>query len=295
MRLLLILAFSFASALSVVSGVVPLTANDVSLMLRSGYSSEAVLRELSTRHFADTLDPEMEKQLIHAGANAELIQALRSGAYQLSASEIAAAKDKRLAQQKRAGGVPEQSKPAEGAKADALVQSNAAPATAHPGDAVYQRLKDDLVYWHEGGVTHFDDETLEHKKLYLLFFSANWSASGRKFTPQLVEYYNRVAPEHPEFEAIFFSADRSRFAMETYMAQSNMPWPAVAYDKRAGKAGDIQKNLVSEIPCLILADATGKVLSHSGSGESGFDAGKVLADLDQIFGRGSESAIGPTR
>src|ERR1700726_2998715 len=122
MRLLLILAFSFASALSAVSGVAPLTANDVSLMLRSGYSSEAVLRDLSTRHFADTLDPEMEKQLIHAGANEELIQALRSGEYQLSASEIAAAKDKRLAQQRRAGGVLEQSKPAESAKADALAQ-----------------------------------------------------------------------------------------------------------------------------------------------------------------------------
>ncbi len=295
MRLLLVLAFSFASALSVVSGVVPLTASDISLMLRSGCSSEAVLRELSTRHFADTLDPEMEKRLIHAGANAELIQALRSGAYQLSASEITAAKDKRLAQERGAGGVLEQSKPAESAKADALAQSNAAPATAHPGDAVYQRLKDDLVYWHEGGVSHFDDEALEHKKLYLLFFSANWSVPGRKFTPQLVEYYNRVAPEHPEFEAIFFSADRSRFAMETYMAQSNMPWPAVAYDERGGKAGDIQKNFVSEIPCLILADANGKILSRSRNGESGFDAGKVLADLDQIFARGSNSTIAPTR
>jgi len=295
MRLLLILAFSFASALSAVSGVVPLSANDISLMLRSGYSSEAVLRELSTRHFADTLDPGMEKQLIHAGAKAELIQALRSGAYQLSASEIAAAKDKRLAQQGPTGGALEQSKPAESAKANAVGQSNAAPATAPPADAVYQRLKDDLVYWHEGGVTHFDDEALEHKKLYLLFFSGSWSPAARKFTPQLVDYYNRVAPDHPEFEVIFFSADRSQYAMETYMAQSSMPWPAIAYDKRSGKAGDIQNNLVREIPCLILAEATGKVLSRSGGGENSSSLEKVLADLDQIFARGGESAIAPTR
>ena len=264
-------------------------------MLRSGYSSEAVLRELSARKFADTLDPTMEKQLVQAGANAKLLEALRSGAYQLSASEITAAKEKVAAQEERGAETVEPSKQAESAKAVTPARSDAAPSTAHPADAVYQRLKDDLVYWHQGSVTHFDDEALEHKKLYLLFFSANWSGPGRKFTPQLVEYYNRVAPQHPEFEVIFFSADRSQFAMETYMAQSNMPWPAVAYDKLAGKAGDIQRNLVREIPCLVLADATGNLLSYSRSAENSFDAGKVLTDLDQIFGRRRGGATAPAR
>ena len=290
---MLIMFSFFVSALCAVSGVAPLTANDISLMLRSGYSSEAVLRELSARHFTDTLDSTMEKQLVQAGANATLIEALRSGAYQLSASEIAAAKEKLAAQEGRAAGAVEQSKQAESAKENTSVRSKT-PAAAS-ADAVYRLLKDDLVCRHQGSVTHFDDEALEHKKLYLLFFSANWSGPGRKFTPPLVEYYNRVAPQHPEFEIIFFSADRSQFAMETYMAQSNMPWPAVAYDKLAGKAGDIQRNLAREIPCLILADATGKILSRSGGGENNSGPEKVLADLDQIFARDSNSAITPTR
>jgi nucleoredoxin len=136
---------------------------------------------------------------------------------------------------------------------------------------------------------HFDDEALEHKKLYLLFFSANWSAPGRKFTAKLVEYYNRVAPQHPEFEVIFCSADRSQFGMETYMAESNMPWPAVAYDKRGGKAGAIQNNLVREVPSLVLADATGKILSYSHGGDNAAAPEKVLADLDEILTRGGES------
>jgi nucleoredoxin len=254
-----------------------------------------VLRELSARKFGDALDSTMEKQLVEAGANTKLIEALRSGAYQLSASEVAVAKTKVAAKEERGAEAVDQSKQAERAKAVIPARSDAAPGIAYRADAIYQRLKDDLVFWHQGSVTHFDDEALEHKKLYLLFFSANWSGPGRKFTPQLVEYYNRVAPQHPEFEVIFFSADRSQFAMETYMAQSNMPWPAVAYDKLAGKAGDVQRNLVREIPCLVLADATGKLLSYSRSTENSFDAGKVLADLDQIFGRSSGGAIAPTR
>jgi thiol-disulfide isomerase/thioredoxin len=294
MRLVLISVLFFASALCAVSGQVSLTAKEIGLMLRSGYSSEAVLRELSARKFADTLDPTTEKQLVQAGATPKLIEVLRSGAYQLPPSEIAAVKAKLAAQEERGAEAMQPSKQAESAKADARGRSDA-PVDAHPADAIYQRLKDDLVYSRQGSVTHFDDETLEHKKLYLLFFSATWSGPGRKFTPQLVEYYNRVAPEHPEFEVVFFSADRSQFAMETYMAQSNMPWPAIAYDKLAGKAGDIQKNLVREIPCLILADATGKILSHSRSDENSFDTGKVLADLDQILARNSGGPAAPTR
>jgi nucleoredoxin len=289
MRFVLISALFFASALGVVAGVAPLTAKEIGLMLRSGYSSEAVLRELSARKFADSLDPTMEKQLVQAGATAKLIGELRSGAYQLPASEIDAAKAKLAALEERGAKAAAPSKQADSAKPETLGQSNASDS-GHPADAVYQRLKDDLVQRHQGSVSRFDDEALEHKTLYLLFFSATWSAPGRKFTPQLVEYYNRVAPEHPEFEVIFFSADRSQFAMETYMAQSNMPWPAIAYDKRAGKAGDIQKNLVREIPCLVLADATGKVLSHSRTDENNFDTGKVLGDLDQILARGRGAA-----
>jgi hypothetical protein len=281
MRLVSMTILVLATAWCALSGPMPLTAKEMGLMLRAGYSSEAVLRELSTRHFADTFDSTVEKQLLQAGANASLIEALRSGAYQLPASEIAAAKEKLAAQQASAAKPVEQ--PRAEQNQDLTAQSEAA-AAAHPADAMYQRLKDDLVYWHQGSVMHFDDEAIEHKKLYLLFFSATWSAPGRKFTSQLVDYYNRVAPQHPELEVIFFSADRSQFAMETYMAQSSMPWPAIAYDKRTGKAGDIEKSLVREIPCLILADATGKILSRSG-GEGDSSPEKVLADLDQIFAR----------
>jgi nucleoredoxin len=270
----------------------PLTAKEIGLMLRSGYSSEVVMRELSARHFADSFDSTVEKQLVQSGADQSLIDALRSGTYKLSSSEMAAAKEKLAdkeqrevlaAEQSRASGPPQRSAPAPERSAPKAFEVGA------PG-ATYQLLKGDLVYWHQGSLSHFNDEALENKKLYLFFFSANWSPQGRKFTPQLVEYYNRVAPQHPEFEVIFFSADRSPFGMETFMGQANMPWPAVDYEKLGSKAA-IQTNFVRGIPCLILVDGSGQVLSNSYGTERNLGPEKVLADLDKIFSGKSESAV----
>lgn len=243
-------------------------------MLRSGYSSEAVLQELSKRKFADTLDSTSEEQLIKAGASKSLISTLESGVYQLSPAEIASEQQKRASRRETIP-QPIPSSPTTDRTAPRP------PAQTQIGGTMYDHLKDDLVYWHEGSLVPFDDEALQKKKFYLLFFSGFWSKEGRLFTSHLVDYYNRVAPQHPEFEVIFFSVDRSAFVMEDYVHQTNMPWPALAYDKRNGKAGAIQESLVHAIPHLILADASGKVLSDSGDNQPNLE--KVLTDLDKIL------------
>jgi len=245
-------------------------------MLRSGFSSEVVLRELSKRKFADTLDPTSEEQLVKAGASQSLINTLESGVYQLSAAETAAAAEKQKSNAEkvsRANLEPQTT-------SQSAPTKPASPTEAQAGGDMYDHFKDDLVYWHDGSLVPFDDETLQKKKFYLLFFSAIWSKEGRQFTSRLVDYYNHVAPQHPEFEVVFFSVDRSAFAMENYISQTNMPWPAIAFDKRSGKAGGIQ-SLVREIPHLILADSTGKILSDSGNGQPNLD--KVMIDLDKVL------------
>jgi hypothetical protein len=258
---------------------VPLTVKDVNLMLRSGYSSEEVMRELSTRKFADTLDLTAERELTRVGANAALIEALRGYVSELSPAEIAAAQEKQKALEfERKASQPDMAL----AKADrrALPVANV-PPEAQNDRSMYSLLKDTLVVWHEGGLIPFDDEVLQKKKLYLLFFSTFSSKDGRQFTSRLVSYYNQVAPQHPEFEVIFCSVDRSEFAMESYISQTNMPWPAVDFGKRDGKIGAIQEKLVREVPHLILADVTGRVLSDSGNTQPNLD--KVMADLDKIL------------
>jgi len=255
-----------------IASAIPLTVGEVSLMLRSGYSSDAVMHELATRKFAGTLDSASETELVRAGAQESLISALRSSVNQLSPAELAAWEQRKQSLHSAEAPQPVANAP--------RVRPGPAGQSQVRG-SIYDCFKDDLVYWHEGSLVPFDDEGLQSKKLYLLFFSAIWSKEGRHFTTQLVDYYNRVGPQHPEFEVIFFSLDRSQFAMQNYVSQTNMPWPAVAYDKSDGKSGPIRQRLARPMARLVLIDATGNVLSDSGETQGNFD--KVLSDLDRAL------------
>jgi Thioredoxin-like len=279
-RCLLVILLFAQTIVGAMAGSVPLTAKDIGLMLRSGCSSEAVLRELSTRHFAGNFDSDAEQQLVRTGANQSLISALRSGAYAAPASEIAAAQEKLAAREKQSAPTAEQSNKLK-TSPPASIAASQSPTPASPSsDTIYRLLEHDLVSLQRGELKPFDDKTIAEKKLYLFFFSANTSVPARKFTPPLVEYYNRVAPLHPEFETIFFSKDRSPFGMETYMLQTSMPWPAVVFDKVATKV-PVQTN-VPDLPVLVLVNGSGKIL-YSSSGNQNTDPDKVTADLDKIL------------
>jgi len=73
------------------------------------------------------------------------------------------------------------------------------------------------LQWHNGSVVHADDTALANKKLIRVLFFGALVSPCRKFTPELVDYYNRVAAQHPEFEIVFYSFDKSPFAFETYI------------------------------------------------------------------------------
>lgn len=279
-------------ALSGLAGTLPLTVKEISLMLRTGYSNDAILKELSARHFADAVDAATEKSLQQNGASSDLINALKKGTFSLSSEQTALAQQQLTDAAKR--------REAEGERLryntlyrDKVVQERSggvikAPAGGH--NVIHDLVKDDLVSWQRGSVAHFDDSTLENKKLIGLYFSAHWCGPCRKFTPDLVAYYNRVIPEHPEFEIIFVSSDKSSFGMETYMRETNMPWPAIEFQKIAGKS-EIMKYAGSGIPCLVLVDETGKIISNSFEGSTYVGPKKVLSDLDGIFSRGSIAQI----
>ena len=116
----------------------------------------------------------------------------------------------------------------------------------------------------------------------MFYFSAEWCGPCRKFTPQLVDYYKRVSPEHPEFEIVFFSSDKSQYAMEKYMRDENMPWLAIDFTKLKDKAV-LKKNAGDGIPALIVVDSSGNMISSSFANGQYVGPQKVLADLDAIF------------
>src|SRR5947207_8130937 len=112
MRRWVYLGFSLF-VLATQAGQLPLTVSEIGLMLRSGYSSNSLMQELSRRHFADTIDETKEKTLVKAGASAELIAALKSGIYSLSADKTEAVLKQMAAEAQRRADQTETSQKAE--------------------------------------------------------------------------------------------------------------------------------------------------------------------------------------
>src|ERR1700736_5098431 len=124
---------SLLFVLAAQAGQLPMTAKDVGLMLRAGYPSNALIKELSVRYFADTLDEAKEKALVQAGASAELINTLKSGTYSLSAEKMAAAQQQMADQAKRRAEEAENARKFDTLYQNQLAQKRAAPAPSGSG------------------------------------------------------------------------------------------------------------------------------------------------------------------
>ena len=290
------LAFSMF-ALAALAGQLPLTVSEIGLMLRSGYSSNAVMQELSKRHFADAIDETKETTLVKAGASAELITSLKSGIYSLSPEKIAAVQQEMASQEQRRADQTAAVRNADAAyQAQVLRQRTAKPTNLNAGGtaAVSEFLKSDLIQVRHGDINHVDETALANKKLIAFYFSAEWCGPCRKFTPQLVDYYKRVAPEHPEFEIVFYSSDKSQYAMEKYMRDENMPWLAIDFAKLKDKAA-LKKNAGDGIPSLVLVDSNGNMISSSYADGKYRGPQQVLADLDAIFAGKAPARVASTQ
>ena len=167
----------------------PMSLKDVSLMLRSGYSSDAVVREVTARHFMGTLDAAAEKSLAEAGASPALISGLKSGAFAVPATEVAAVQAELAAKEQRRVAQLEKSR-----KLDTLYQARLAqmpkpPAsTGAQSNSIASLVKGELVTSRNGVLHPHLDAEFEKKKLIALFMSAHWCPPCRQFTPKLVAY-----------------------------------------------------------------------------------------------------------
>jgi nucleoredoxin len=289
-RLVGLITLLLSSLVTTFAAPLPLTVKDVSLMLRSGYSSQDIMQDLAKRRFSGALDAAGETQLIQAGAKPDLISAIKTGTYVLSPAEAARAKKEAEAQaQRRALQAAEDQKYSTLYREKLARDREAQAQNAQAPDAVAKYLQGDLVRYYNGNVVAADINALANKKLIAFYFSAHWCAPCRKFTPKLVEYYNRAASQHPEFEVVLFSFDKSSSAMQSYMSETKMPWLAIDYQKLSQKAV-LKTNAGDGIPSLVLVDSTGKVLSTSYENGEYLGPQKVLADIDAIFAGGK---IGP--
>ncbi|KAL2903289.1 putative nucleoredoxin 1 [Bienertia sinuspersici] len=104
-------------------------------------------------------------------------------------------------------------------------------------------------------------EALKGKKVGL-YFSASWSGSCRRFTPNLVEVYNELISQKKDFEVVFVSADDDDESFDKYF--SNMPWLAIPFSDSEKRDALEELFNVEEVPCLVIVDENGKVLTDNG-------------------------------
>lgn len=122
-------------------------------------------------------------------------------------------------------------------------------------------------------------------KYIALYYGADWCGPCHKFTPDLVAFYNEMKPKYPDFEVVFVSRDTSAAEMDNYMAEMKMPWPALRYDAVKWST-KLNKYCGPGIPCLVVVNANGDVLSDSYNGSNYLGPHKALDGLRALLAQG---------
>jgi len=135
--------------------------------------------------------------------------------------------------------------------------AGAAAAAGKP--STFDEIIDGNLVKYEGkGLKKFEPEA-KPKKYYVFYYTASWCGPCHKFTPSLVEFYNKN--KNDNFEVVVISWDQEESAMEGYAKEAKMPWPLLKLSKAAG----FQKKFnhgVTGIPSVIVCDLEGKNLGN---------------------------------
>lgn len=169
-----------------------------------------------------------------------------------------------------------------------LVASLLLAGSAVQGQSITRELSGKLVALRGKSALPYNAPDLPPAKYIALYFSAGWCGPCHQFTPELVKFYKEMKPKYSGFEVVFMSDDESANAMEKYMNEMAMPWPAVRYSVAKGNR-TLNKYAGPGIPCLVLLNEKGEVLSHSYAGSNYLGPHKVMNDLKKLLTNGSEA------
>ena len=125
-------------------------------------------------------------------------------------------------------------------------------------------------------------ERLARVKVFAIYFAAGSDVACREFTQNFSDAYGKIREIYPEFETVLVSRDKSAADMLAYLRDDRTPWPAVAWEAIGSLTG-ITRYAGRAIPCLVLVDAAGKVLSDSYRGGTYAGPDAVLDDTWRIL------------
>ena len=161
----------------------------------------------------------------------------------------------------------------------AIVLSVPRSKAGEDGNAILDSHMRDLVVLHGEKLAPFQAKEFSKAPYTILYFGAGWCPDCRRFSPSLVEAYQRQPGQKKLFEVVLFSMDKNAEGMLKFMKTEGMTWPALAFD-RIGAAEDLKKFYSGRgIPCLSVIDRQGKLVLQSKSDQ---DAGEVLKALQEL-------------
>ena len=97
MRRFLSIAIALQCTYLALAGASPLTGKDIVLMLRMGYSTEDIVRDLEAKHFVGPLDANSEAEIRDLSGSSKLLDTLKSGRLNASKEDVAQAEQKTAA------------------------------------------------------------------------------------------------------------------------------------------------------------------------------------------------------
>jgi nucleoredoxin len=114
-------------------------------------------------------------------------------------------------------------------------------------------------------VEHYTNDVLSKKKVIGLYFSADWCGPCRQFTPELVNFYNKMNSRRGrenQFEIVWVSRCRDVNSFGQYFTHMN--WLALPPELALGTRGQelAAKYKVKGIPHLVLLDEVGNVITY---------------------------------
>ena len=233
----------------------PVSVQELSLLLRSGYTGDEVLRETTGRPLLAPLAAAAEHALHDFGID-YYEQPVASATEAANTQQRQAAAD----QYRLDAWAAEQARRADAGRAS--MQTKLATRREEALKEVSTSLHDKLVAFTHNRLEPYDNVALASKRLFLLYVAAGSDKNSVKLTPPLVDFYKKFAPEHPEFETILISADRSAAEMESYLRQTQIPWPALAYEQLATQP-DLAALRQAGLPRYVLINGGGETLADS--------------------------------
>ena len=256
----------------------PMSAKDIALMARSGYTEAEIFAEVQKRHFAAPIDAAMEKAMLEGGAPAALIAKLKAGNFVLTADQQVALA-RRAAEERAAAMQREQNE-------SQLLQQRreqvaALANSANSRDNIMNLLDGRLVHLQASEIVPYSTSNLRDVRMYAFYYSAGWCGPCRKTTPVLAEWYRKVKAAHPEFELIFVSEDKGEIAYADYMRKNAMPWPAVRFS-------DVKEPAVNQfsgksIPWLAVVSRSGSALTKNAEGGAYAAPEQIMQAVDTFL------------